>query len=198
MQLLTLRILCCVSITFCLPHACAQQIKPTEVDLGSSNPITAGSGSVVILVDEKSANDRVEQVEKGIRIEKLSGKTNSPCGIAFRKGAKDIYSFSLDLEVIKLTAPRTPGIQGLLVQFALGDPTQTTTTVGLNCNEKGERGFVSYSGTEPKPNEVQFTGMPFSKGTWLFKREGDHLKFSISETTESGSVPASFREIKRV
>jgi hypothetical protein len=198
MRMLILRILCCFSIFLSLPQAGAQPIKPMEIALGSSNPITAGSGPIVILADEKSASDRVVQVENGIRIEKLSGKTNTLCGISFKQGATDVFSFSLDLEVLKLPAPRTPGLQGLMVQFVFDDPAPTTTTVGLNCTAKGERGFVFYTGSEPKLTEAQFTGVPFSKGIWLFKREGSQLKFSISESMESGSLPASYREIKRV
>ena len=175
----------------------AQQIKPLEITLGRNNPIQLGTSTVELLLDPKSSTDRVEQVEHGIEIEKITGKTSSPCGLVFKQGAKSIFTFSLELEVLQLSSPRTPGLQGLFVQFVLDRPPPNTTTFGLIGAGRGIRRFISYSGPEPKLNELQFEDTSFKKGTWLFSRESESIQLSVSEATATESMQTSFREIRR-
>jgi hypothetical protein len=175
----------------------AQQIKPIEIPLGRNNPLQLGTSTVEILLDPKSSTDRVEQVEHGIEIEKITGKTSSPCGLVFKQGAKSIFTFSLELEVLQLSSPRTPGLQGLFVQFVLDRLPPNTTTFGLIGAGRGIRRFISYSGPEPKLNELQFEDTSFKKGTWLFSRESESIQLSVSEATATESMQTSFREIRR-
>lgn len=191
----------------------AQEIKPLAIDLSQGNPISPEL--IEFVSDSNSTSDRVEQVEQGIRIQKLGGKGSTPCGIILKQTATSAFTLYVDLEVVQLSPPRTAGTQGLLVQFAFDSSEQQTFTVGLSsAGRNGERTFVFYSGADTQPDGYQFVTSSFSKGTWLIKREGDEFKLSISDSMESRNLPESsdssaegregryfptnFREIKRV
>lgn len=175
----------------------AQQVGPIEIPLGSSHPITEDSGLVQLIVATKAPMDRVEQVEQGVRIEKLSGKNSPLCGLSFKQGASSLFSFSMDLEVVQLTPPRTPGVQGLLVQFVLDRSPPEVFTVGIVRANRGDRGVLAYAGNEPKANDIQLTPLSFTNGRLIFSRESDKLRLSISELVGTADVPADFREIMR-
>ncbi len=157
-----------------------------------------GTTPVDFLTDAKATGDRVEQVDLGVQIEKVSGRANASCGIVLKQGAKDALTLSIELETVQLTSPRSPGLQGLMIQFVFDRPSPNVSTVGLVRTNKGEIGFVFFSDPEPKLNEIPFLATPFSKGTLHFKRESGELRFSIGETSGSESMPVSYREIRRI
>ena len=175
----------------------AQEAGRIDLPLGSSHPITKDSGLVQLIIDPKASTDRVEQIEQGVRIEKLSGKNSPLCGLAFKQGASKVFSFFMDLEVVQLSPPRTAGVQGLLVQFVMDRSPQEVFTVGIVRTNRGDRGILTYAGNEPKANEIQVTPLSFTKGTLLFTRESDKLRISISESVGSTDGPANYREVMR-
>lgn len=191
------RLAICSLVGLLACSADAKEVLPQEIRFSAdsqANPL------IEVLPSNQGKGDHVFFMTEGLKLEQASStKNDSPAGIVFKQSNQEAFHFSIQFDVLQLSAPKIPGFgHGLFVRVIPEQESDNVITIGYGVSQRNEKGFFWYAGLTPKPNEIQKVASTVSSGELLLLRDTETIRLLFGQAIGADGNAISYREMASI